>query len=443
MKRAIRIGVAVGLAILALAVWLMINMMSVRGADAHVRNYAQYTEVVKQLEQAELTVTDNGRVLGVYDLEQLGLMESALASADQRYGTLGKLSPEAYTDLPFWKRWKAYREAQMGVVMPDAEALDAGAVAEDLLAAKGELGDIDWEAVGAELDEEILSGALRQAVSDWTATEKAMESRSLNVAEFAIYRLPGEAAPLLYSELLSRAMEGLTIPVKIMDKTMELEIKSVVSVDKKGTGTIDVQGLEQLIDQWAKESPGGWLPYKLESYGRGTVELDFLHVEYELDQELLLTQLKDQISRLDETPVEAAYACTRNGEPYSIGDSYIEVDIARQKMLYYENGEMLLCTDVVTGFPNGHWTWPGLYQVQDKDRERQLIAWDYNIHVEYWLGYDGDYGIHDAAWRDDFGGDLYLDEGSHGCVNTPMEAMAAFFEKAEVGTPVIVHYVKE
>ena len=222
MKRAIRVGVAVGLAILVLAVWLMINMMSVRGADAHVKNYAQYTEVVKQLEQATLTVSNDGRVLGVYDLEQLGLMESALASADQRYGTLGKLNPEAYTDLPFWKRWKAYREAQMGVVMPDAEALDAGAVAEDLLAAKGELGDIDWEAVGAELDEEILSGALRQAVSDWTATEKAMESRSLNVAELAIYRLPGEEEPLLYSELLSRAMEGLTIPVKIMDKTMEL-----------------------------------------------------------------------------------------------------------------------------------------------------------------------------------------------------------------------------
>ena len=63
------------------------------------------------------------------------------------------------------------------------------------------------------------------------------------------------------------------------------------------------------------------------------------------------------------------------------------------------------------------------------------------MFVSYWLGFYGSYGIHDARWRTMFGENYYERNGSHGCVNTPTEAMAQIYEHAEVGTPVVVFNV--
>jgi lipoprotein-anchoring transpeptidase ErfK/SrfK len=49
-------------------------------------------------------------------------------------------------------------------------------------------------------------------------------------------------------------------------------------------------------------------------------------------------------------------------------------------------------------------------------------------------------GIHDASWRDDYGGDIYETAGSHGCVNTPYDKMLELYNETEVGTPVVMFY---
>jgi lipoprotein-anchoring transpeptidase ErfK/SrfK len=48
------------------------------------------------------------------------------------------------------------------------------------------------------------------------------------------------------------------------------------------------------------------------------------------------------------------------------------------------------------------------------------------------------YGLHDASWRDEFGGDIYEEDGSHGCVNLPTSAAATLYDLVDYGTPVIV-----
>ena len=49
------------------------------------------------------------------------------------------------------------------------------------------------------------------------------------------------------------------------------------------------------------------------------------------------------------------------------------------------------------------------------------------------------YGLHDASWRSNFGGDYYLYAGSHGCVNTPLDAIATIYNNITVGTLVVVY----
>ena len=55
------------------------------------------------------------------------------------------------------------------------------------------------------------------------------------------------------------------------------------------------------------------------------------------------------------------------------------------------------------------------------------------------MAYSGNsYGIHDASWRNKFGGTIYKSNGSHGCVNVPTDVAAKLYQRIEVGTPVYI-----
>ena len=63
----------------------------------------------------------------------------------------------------------------------------------------------------------------------------------------------------------------------------------------------------------------------------------------------------------------------------------------------------------------------------------------YSSFVNYWMGFYGGCGIHDASWRSSFGGTIYKGNGSHGCVNTPLEKVKYIYEHTDYGTPVYVY----
>lgn len=124
-----------------------------------------------------------------------------------------------------------------------------------------------------------------------------------------------------------------------------------------------------------------------------------------------------------------------------IGDTYIEVDMTEQKMYYYEDGELILETDIVTGNTGRRMGTPqGVNYVYNKQRNRVLRGQGYASPVKYWVPVKGAIGIHDASWRSKFGGEIYKTNGSHGCINTPTEIMAQLYESVEIGTPVIMFY---
>ena len=121
-----------------------------------------------------------------------------------------------------------------------------------------------------------------------------------------------------------------------------------------------------------------------------------------------------------------------------IGDTYIEVDIGQQKMFYYIDGELFVETDVVTGKNNA--TREEVCYVYAKQRNRVLRGPGYASFVNYWMPVSGGIGIHDASWRNEYGGDIYIRNGSHGCINTPIEIVEQMYEVIEVGTPCILYY---
>lgn len=135
---------------------------------------------------------------------------------------------------------------------------------------------------------------------------------------------------------------------------------------------------------------------------------------------------------------EALYKGTND-----IGPTYIEVNMTDQKLYYYVDGELIIDTPVVTGNMGRRMNTPcGTNYVYFKQRNRTLIGPNYQTFVNYWMAVNGHIGIHDATWRNEFGGDIYLTQGSHGCINTPMEAVSQLYDMVEVGTPVVMYYTE-
>ena len=123
------------------------------------------------------------------------------------------------------------------------------------------------------------------------------------------------------------------------------------------------------------------------------------------------------------------------------GATYIDVNLTDQRLCYFVNGQAFLISDIVTGNVSlGHDTPVGTYAVYAKQTDRTLKGNDYEAFVKYWMPFYKSYGIHDASWRGRFGGTIYKNSGSHGCVNMPGSNAEQLFNTVNVGTPVLVHY---
>ncbi len=124
-----------------------------------------------------------------------------------------------------------------------------------------------------------------------------------------------------------------------------------------------------------------------------------------------------------------------------IGDSYVEIDLTHQHLYLYWKGQLVLETDFVSGdMSNGNMTPPGLFRLTYRATNAVLRGANYETPVSYWMPFNGNVGMHDATWRTEFGGDIYLTNGSHGCINLPFDMAQAIFGYVSTGFPIICYY---
>ena len=130
------------------------------------------------------------------------------------------------------------------------------------------------------------------------------------------------------------------------------------------------------------------------------------------------------------------------------GATYIEVDVSAQHMWYIVNGAIALETDIVTGNRGSHDTPTGTFSIVEKMRNKTLRGRplpngkpSYLTPVSYWMRITwSGIGFHDATWQPTFGGERYFGNGSHGCINMPLDMAAALYGAVPMGTPVVIHY---
>ena len=236
---------------------------------------------------------------------------------------------------------------------------------------------------------------------------------------------------------------GTTITYKFGDDTEVLDgniIKDWLVVDG-GVVDIDaelvreyVNSLSRKYDTWGKKreflTTGGELITISEGeYGWWMNRAD--------ETQELIEQIKSGQGG-ERVPLYMAQAA-QYGED-DIGSSYVEIDLTSQHLWVYKDGQLVEDTDFVSGnVSNGNTTPVGIYSITYKERNATLNGANYSSKVNYWMPFNGNVGMHDASWRKSFGSDIYLRNGSHGCVNLPLEKAEAIYGYVEKGEPVIVY----
>lgn len=181
----------------------------------------------------------------------------------------------------------------------------------------------------------------------------------------------------------------------------------------------------------------------------GTTKNNYFNTVRLTDQKTYYFRVQPyKINGASKTKVLGTYATrsktvTKNAYGVSVGGTYIEISLKQQHMWFYINGELYCHTDVVTGNEDGYHDTPkGAFKIWQKQSPTVLVGPGYASPVDYWLAftYSG-VGIHDASWRSsgEYGGTTYKGNGSHGCVNTPYSAVKKIYQKATIGTRVVVY----
>ena len=173
---------------------------------------------------------------------------------------------------------------------------------------------------------------------------------------------------------------------------------------------------------------------------------------WEIDEEAETARLFEQLDAGTVTEQEPTYLSrevTTFADNNGIGKDYCEVDLSRQHLWLYKGGTLMYETDVVSGLMDeSHYTPPGVYLLQKKEQGAVLRGerlpngqYTYEAPVSYWMPFtDQGHGLHDADWKWAFGGEEYIWNGSHGCINLPVDAAATIFDLMTLKMPLVIYY---
>lgn len=310
---------------------------------------------------------------------------------------------------------------------------------------------IQEEQVGGTIDTQALAEAVQ------TAAEQLQPE--LDAVGAGLYG--GETVRRSDDEKLNQALEQANQMLKTdVTYTFEVERKNVYGEEQLNKSAIQkwltvsedgkrVQIDEDKVEDYVNEVARIYSVKEPTTAQFVTASGDHVEVEAPITDESVDTQAlkKDILNAIQEGATgqrKAPYRQTRTGEQGTtdLGGTYVEVDLDKQHLYLYVNGKKKAEGDICSGsVADGCATPAGLYTIKTKDYDRYLVGVGYKDWVHYFMPFNGGIGLHDSTWReaDEYGGDVYLESGSHGCINMPLELVETVDEYIDVGDYVILY----
>jgi hypothetical protein len=304
-------------------------------------------------------------------------------------------------------------------------------------------GENGYEIIPENPGSEILVDKLKEEVLNAIV----MLEPTMNLEEIEVYTKPeitSDHAQLKEAVDELNRIAGAKITYEFGDVTEIVDgskISEWLSIDSDYKVSLNTEGVKEYVDYIGKtyNSFGRTREFKT-SYGK-VLQIKggdygwWLNRPAEVEE---LTKLIENGEQQKKTPVYFQTAQQYGKD--DIGDTYVELNLTAQHLFFYHEGKLILETDFVSGNESKNWGTPvGTYPVQYKENDATLVGEDYETPVKYWMPFNKNIGFHDASWRKDFGKDIYLTNGSHGCINMPPKMAKKMFEYIKRGVAVVVY----
>ncbi len=300
-----------------------------------------------------------------------------------------------------------------------------------------------------EITPEVEGNTLKREETEQAVREAIDTGKSeLNFEEAGLYEAPSvrsddETLNNQVTQMNSLTAANLTYDFVDRQYVVNRDvIKEWLTQDAEGNYTIDETQAAAWVRQMAYETDTFGLAHTFKTSLGPTIELkaggDYGWV---INKDKTTAALVEAVKAGTQGAIEPVYLYSANDRSQNdIGGTYVEICISQQKMWCYKDGQLVVETPVVTGsHATGYDTPAGsVWAIDGKKSDYDFTL--YTAHVMFWLPFNDQVGIHDSSWRSEYGGDIYLTNGSHGCVNTPYNAAEKIFNTVGIGDPVIVYY---
>ena len=409
--------------------------------DAIMEQLKGYTLTINGREGLSESIT--GESVGLY-AEFDDTLDKAIASQkpmDWGKYRFGKTVNEVNTDALLRYSDDMLNEAVEGLSCMDEENMrePEDAKISDYDSVTGSYSIIK-EDEGTELQEDKVKEAVATAIMSL--------AESVDLEEQGCYLAPSVTSE---DEALKTACEtmnkyvGAKITYKFGDKAETLngnEIHNWLTVNGTSVSVSESKAAEY-VKNLASTCNTAYKPKTLKtSYGK-TVTITTGNYGWKIDQAKETAALVSLIKNGEQTSREPEYsqkAASHSGNDY--GNTYVEINLTAQHLYFYANGKLLVESDFVSGNAAKGWSTPaGAYSITYKQRNATLKGQGYATPVSYWMPFNGGIGLHDANWRKTFGGTIYKNGGSHGCVNLPPAVAKTIYENISAGDPVLCYHL--
>lgn len=409
--------------------------------DAIAEQLKGYTLTINGREELSESIT--GESVGLYAEFDDTLEKAVAAQKPMNWGKyrFGKAVNEVNTDALLHYSSEMLDEAVAGLSCMDRENMrePQDARISDYDSATGSY-TIIKEDEGTELLEDKVKEAVASAIMSL--------SESVNLEEQGCYLSPavtsGDEALKTACESMNRYV-GAKITYKFGDRSETLsgnEIHNWLTVNGTSVGVSEAKAAEY-VKNLASAYNTAYKPKTLKtSYGKN-VTITTGSYGWKIDQTKETAALVSLIKNGEQTSREPEYsqkAASRSGNDY--GNTYVEINLTAQHLYFYVDGKLLVQSDFVSGNAAKGWSTPaGAYALTYKQRNATLKGQGYATPVSYWMPFNGGIGLHDANWRKIFGGTIYKNKGSHGCINLPPAVAKTIYENISAGDPVLCYHL--
>ncbi|MBS5118058.1 MAG: peptidoglycan binding domain-containing protein [Clostridium sp.] len=421
-----------------------VSGMTTADAEAYIEGYFNggYTLEIEDTEGVREVITDTS--IG-YTVDVTGDLEAILKEENDGGRVSGPGVEHRYTVDAVLK----YDEAALRALLENMAFVKNASPTSDAYITPYEEGkafSIVPEVQGTEIDMDKLMAAVKEALNSQTQLLKVE-----NLDCYKTVQITSDNADLNQMCANLNRYKDINITYVFGDQQEILPgLEAVKWIDGVSGSAIQVN--QQKVAEYVK-----YLADKYDTYGKPhtftstsgrqvSVNGDYGWQINQAEEAVALTRMVQNGTNQTREPAYSRTAASRTGNDF--GTTYVEVDMGLQHIYMYENGTLIAEAPIVTGNVSRGWTTPeGLYTLYYKERDRVLRGpkradgtYSYESPVSYWMPFNGGIGLHDANWRGKFGGEIYKNNGSHGCINIPPKTAAVIFEHAYKGIPILCFY---